>query len=59
LSVIIQIAALLGVLLVSVIHLVYPGIADWWGNQLQSYYVQASAMNDLLKNASLLPKKRR
>src|SRR5580658_3103660 len=30
-SLIIQIAALIGVLVVSVIHLIYPNIADWWG----------------------------
>lgn len=44
-SLIIQIAALLGVLAISVIHLVYPGIADWWGSQLQflqAFYAQAS-----------------
>ena len=30
-----QIAALVGVLVISVIHLAYPQVADWWGVQLQ------------------------
>lgn len=41
-SVILQIAALIGVLVVSVIHLAYPDIVNWWGTQLQ-------AMSDMLK----------
>lgn len=45
-----QFAALLGILVISVIHLAYPSVADWWGVQLQSYYdhvkpVLASSMN--------------
>lgn len=43
-SVCLQIAALLGVLVVSVIHLAYPNIADWWAQELQAYYSQASAI---------------
>lgn len=46
-SVLIQSAALLGVLVVSILHLVYPGIADWWGTQLhalQTYYQQAASV---------------
>jgi hypothetical protein len=43
-SLILQIAALLGVLVISVIHLAYPDIADWWGIQLQSYYHQAAVV---------------
>lgn len=46
-SVLIQSAALLGVLIVSILHLVYPGIADWWGTQLhalQAYYQQAATV---------------
>src|SRR3990167_108333 len=39
---IIQIAALLGVLVVSVVHLIYPEVTDWWSNELQSYYTQAA-----------------
>ncbi|OGT34984.1 MAG: hypothetical protein A3F11_12080 [Gammaproteobacteria bacterium RIFCSPHIGHO2_12_FULL_37_14] len=49
-SQILQIAALLGVLVISVIHLVYPDITDWWGTQLQSYYHQALATPGLLKS---------
>lgn len=53
---IMQVAALMGVLLVSVIHLVYPDIANWWSMQLTSYYTQAaSAMSDVLANGSNLP----
>lgn len=48
-SLILQIGTLIGVLVVSVVHLIYPEVADWWANQLQSYYTQAT---DLLKNAS-------
>lgn len=51
-SFILQIAALLGVLTVSVIHLIYPNVANWWGNQLQSYLAQAQAMAGALKNPS-------
>jgi len=36
----IQIAALLGVLVISVVHLAYPDVANWWGNQMQSLYSQ-------------------
>jgi hypothetical protein len=51
-SQILQVAALIGVLLISIIHLIYPDIADWWGGQLQSYYKQASALTGMLKNAT-------
>ncbi|HLB42501.1 MAG TPA: hypothetical protein VJN02_06580 [Gammaproteobacteria bacterium] len=40
-SQILQVATLIGVLVISVIHLLYPNIADWWGMQLQSYSNQA------------------
>jgi hypothetical protein len=43
-----QIAALFGVLVVSVIHLVYPDVSNWWGNQLQNYYTQAQVATDRL-----------
>lgn len=35
---ILQIAALGGVLIVSVVHLAYPDIVTWWGQHLQAYY---------------------
>lgn len=41
-SVAIQIAALLGVLVISVLHLAYPNISDWWGKELLLYYQQAA-----------------
>jgi hypothetical protein len=39
-SLILQVAALLGVLVISVVHLIYPDVVDWWGGQLESYYHQ-------------------
>lgn len=54
-SVIIQIAALLGVLVISLIHLIYPGIVDWWGSQLQglqAFYTKAAAVKGPLKTAA-------
>ncbi len=36
-SQLLQAAALVGVLVISVIHMTYPNIADWWGTQLQAY----------------------
>jgi hypothetical protein len=48
-SVILQLSALIGVLVISVIHLAYPDVASWWGVQLQAYYEQASSMTGFLK----------
>ena len=45
-STICQVAALFGVLVISVIHLVYPDVAGWWGQQLQSYYEQAQTVDE-------------
>jgi hypothetical protein len=47
-SQLIQIVALMGVLIVSVVHLVYPDVADWWAEGLQAYYSQASKALNLL-----------
>lgn len=53
---ILQVAALMGVLVISVVHLVYPDIADWWGVQLTSYYKQAaSAVSGVLSNNVSVP----
>jgi hypothetical protein len=53
---IMQVAALVGVLIISVIHLAYPDVADWWSMQLTSYYTQAaSAMSDVLAKGANLP----
>lgn len=54
-SAILQIAALLGVLVVSVIHLAYPQIADWWARELQLYYDQARNMATNLHTAVPVP----
>lgn len=43
-SAILQISALAGVLIVSVLHLVFPNIANWWGVQLQAFSVQMPSM---------------
>lgn len=54
-SQLLQVAALVGVLFVSVIHLVYPNVADWWGNQLHTYYTQATSLTGLVKNVPAVP----
>ncbi len=54
-SAILQIAALLGVLVVSVVHLAYPQIADWWAKELQAYYNQAREMATALKTTVPVP----
>jgi hypothetical protein len=51
-SVIFQTAALLGVLVISVIHLAYPDIANWWGKQLRAYYNQATTITSIIKGTS-------
>jgi hypothetical protein len=51
-STVLQVAALLGVLVISVIHLAYPDVSDWWGVQLQTYYEQAQAVTKQLKDAT-------
>lgn len=53
-SVILQIAALLGVLVVSVIHLIYPDVADWWAAQLQASLNHAQAKG--MKMLSVVPR---
>lgn len=42
-STILQSAALLGVLLISVVHLAYPNISEWWLASLTTYYTEATA----------------
>ncbi len=55
-SLILQIAALVGVLVISVIHLIYPGVTDWWGVELQSYYKQAASVTTgVLKSGPSIP----
>lgn len=48
-SMILQVAALVGVLGISVIHLIFPNVAEWWGGQLQIFYTQAQAVTGALK----------
>lgn len=53
---ILQVAALVGVLAVSVIHLVYPDIVTWWANELTAYYTQAAkAMSSVLQETAAAP----
>lgn len=47
---IIEMAALLGVLVISVLHMAYPGIAEWWGAQLTEYYKQAHSLTGVTKS---------
>lgn len=42
-STILQLAALLGVLLISVIHLAYPNVSEWWLSSLTTYYKEAAS----------------
>lgn len=58
-SLVIQIAALLGVLVISLIHIAYPGVADWWGSELQGYYAKAQVVTDALKNTATGPNETR
>lgn len=51
-STILQVAALVGVVGICVVHLAYPDVADWWGVQLQTYYEQAQVVTSKLKNAT-------
>jgi hypothetical protein len=52
LSLVLQVGALLGILVISLIHLFYPAIADWWEVQLRGYFNQTSPMiGSLLKGA--------
>lgn len=50
---IVQVAALFGVLVISIIHLAYPGVSDWWSLQLQSFYNQSTELAALAKPAQL------
>ena len=53
---IIQVAALVGVLVISAVHLAYPDIANWWATQLTDYYTQAATMmSDVLQSGEAVP----
>lgn len=52
-STVLQVGALVGVLFISVLHLVYPNVAQWWGAQLQISYQQAATLAGLAKSTSL------
>lgn len=48
---VIQIAALMGVLVISVIHLAYPDVADWWGVELLASAKQTPSSADQVLKA--------
>ncbi|TAK76923.1 MAG: hypothetical protein EPO11_03425 [Gammaproteobacteria bacterium] len=48
-STIFQVSALVGVLIVSVIHLINPNVADWWGQALQAYYQEVQTATGVFK----------
>lgn len=56
-SIIFQLAALLGVLFVSVVHLMFPDVASWWQMELHRFYMvgqqAAQAAGDVAKEAQL------
>lgn len=49
-SSLLQTAALLGVLVISVVHLAYPNVADWWAGQLQFLNAQVQDSMNLKKS---------
>lgn len=49
-SQLLQMAALAGVFVISIIHMVYPSVAAWWEGQLLYYYKQASTMISTMMN---------
>lgn len=51
-SSILQVAALVGVLVVSLVHLANPSVSDWWGTQLQAFYNQAAVAAKGVVNSS-------
>lgn len=53
---ILQTAALSGVLVISVVHLVYPHVADWWAGQLTSIDQMASSYSQSPDVAASLSK---
>jgi len=59
-SAILQLAALVGVLVISVVHLAYPDVADWWGTQLTQLTASASesaasALSGVMQDSAKLP----
>lgn len=53
-SSILQMATLIGVLVVSLVHLANPAVSDWWGTELQSFYSQAAvAAKGVVSNSSV------
>jgi len=53
-SQILQVAALLGGLVVSVFHLLNPNVTDWWALQLSTYFTEVHNMTGALKSQAAL-----
>lgn len=51
LAMVMQVAALAAVLVISVVHLMYPDVGDWWSKELQTYYSEATTMSGITKAA--------
>lgn len=48
-SQIIQVAALMGLLVVSVVHIAIPNVDEWWGRELRTYYMKGEAVTKALQ----------
>lgn len=55
LSQVLQWAALLGMLLVSLVHLIFPNVMQWWEPQLLAYFNQTSELFSKLQNNTAAP----
>jgi hypothetical protein len=51
-----ELAALLGVLLIGIIHMVFPDIQAWWGAQLTTYFAKTAEAVDKLKSTAVVNK---
>lgn len=46
-----EFAALLGILIISTVHLLYPNVQNWWGDQLTNYYKVIAERGDNVAGA--------
>ncbi len=55
-SLVIEVAALVGIMLVWSVHLLFPEIQAWWGTQLTAYFNKTvSALGELASEGSITP----
>lgn len=53
---ILDLALLLGVAVIGIIHLLYPDVQNWWGEQFTSYFNKTAAlMNDMQTRTEAIP----